>query len=72
MNDFCQWLRNLAPGVRAAAQLLALLTMFMAGCAEKTAEDKTPEEIEKSRQEHIQTMRREASESAAGPTAPPP
>jgi hypothetical protein len=73
MNDFCRWLGRLGPAIQSAGQLFALLTVFAAGCAEKAVEDKTPEEIEKSRQEHIQTMRREAGESAAaGKTAPSP
>jgi hypothetical protein len=73
MKSFCQWLRQVTLGLGAAVELLAVLTTFAIGCSEKTVKDKTPEEIEKSRQEHIQTMRREAGESAAaGKTAPSP
>jgi hypothetical protein len=49
---------------RSAAGWFLLAISTTCGCAEEPVE-KAPADIEKARQEHIETMRREAGESAA-------
>lgn len=48
---------------RTAASLSLVAISMTCGCAEETVQ-KSPADIEKARQDHIEIMRREAGESA--------
>jgi hypothetical protein len=54
---------RLKAAARSAAGLSLVALCMTCGCAEETVE-KSPADIEKARQEHIEIMRREAGESA--------
>jgi hypothetical protein len=61
-----RWLFHfLAPPARAAAGLASLSVALAVGCAEEAVEE-TATDIEAARQEHMQTMQREARDSTRG------
>jgi hypothetical protein len=55
---------HLRRAVRGAGLLPVMLFALCGGCAEKPVE-KSPQDIEKSRQEHIEMMHREAGQAPA-------
>jgi hypothetical protein len=66
MKDFRLFFRRLMPAIGAMACSSIMLVVVSAGCAEKkTVEEKTPQEIEKSRQEHIKMKQRETGQAPA-------
>ncbi len=68
MTRFESVAKRFSPFLRKAICLLAVCMLLAVGCAEKPKEavEKTPAEIEKSRQEHIKMMQQES-----GQTVPP-
>ena len=66
MTRFESVAKRLSPFVTKAICLFAVCMPLAVGCAEKSEEavEKTPAEIEKSRQEHIKMMELESGQTA--------
>ena len=66
MTHFESVAKRLSPFVRMAICLFVACMLLAAGCTEKAEEavEKTPAEIEKSRQEHIKMMELESGQTA--------
>jgi hypothetical protein len=61
-------LQFVAAAVRKAAWMALVSVPLTSGCAEKVVE-KSPEDFEKSREEHFEMMRRESGQAPSQPAA---